>query len=170
MSYTYESMKEIISSVQQRIKMKQGFLLLMISACLVLTGCELPKEQIVLKQIRDVVVDATTDPLLKANAIFYNPNDARGKLKKIKVDIYINGKKAGEIDQDLKTLIPAKSNFTVPIEVKLSLKEFGVLDTIFSMLGGKKFEVHYQGSLRLTYHGVPIRVPVDYKDEIRLKF
>ena len=170
MSYTYESMKEKISSVLRSIKMQRGFLLLMISTCLVLTGCELPKEQIVLKQIRDVVVDATTDPLLKANAIFYNPNDARGKLKKIKVDIYINGKKAGEIDQELKTLIPAKSNFTVPIEVKLALKEFGVLDTIFSMLGGKKFEVHYQGSLQLTYHGVPIRVPVDYKDEIRLKF
>jgi|SRR5687767_465111 LEA14-like dessication related protein len=170
MSYTYESMKEITSMVRKRLKMRQGLVWLMISACIVLTGCELPKEQIVLKQIRDVVVDATTDPLLKANAIFYNPNDARGKLKKIKVDIYINGKKAGEIDQELKTLIPAKSNFTVPIEVKLALKEFGVLDTIFSMLGGKKFEVHYQGSLRLTYHGVPIRVPVDYKDEIRLKF
>jgi LEA14-like dessication related protein len=170
MSYTYESMKEIIYGIQQSLKMKQRFLLLLISACIVLTGCELPKEQVVLKQIRDVVVDATTDPLLKANAIFYNPNDARGKLKKIKVDIYINGKKAGEIDQDLKTVIPAKSDFTVPIEVKLALKEFGVLDTIFSMLGGKKFEVHYQGSLKLTYHGVPIRVPVDYKDEIRLKF
>jgi LEA14-like dessication related protein len=170
MSYTYESMKEIISGVRQTIKMKRRFLLVMISACLVLTGCKLPKEEIELKQIRDVVVDATTDPLLKANAIFYNPNDARGKLKKIKVDIYINGKKAGEIDQDLKTIIPPKSSFTVPIEVKLALKEFGVLDTIFSMLGGKKFEVHYQGSLRLTYHGVPIRVPVDYKDEIRLKF
>lgn len=170
MSYTYESMKEKISKVQHSLKMRRRFLLLMISTCLMLTGCELPKEQIVLKQIRDVVVDAATDPLLKANAIFFNPNDARGKLRKIKVDIYINGKKAGEIDQDLKTLIPAKSNFTVPIEVKLSLKEFGVLDTIFSMLGGKKFQVHYQGSLRLTYHGVPIRVPVDYKDEIRLKF
>lgn len=170
MSYTYESMKEIISPVWQRMKMRQCFLLLLFSSYFVLSGCQLPKEQVVLKQIRDVVVDATTDPLLKANAIFYNPNDARAKLKKIKVDIYINGKKAGEIDQDLKTLIPAKSNFTVPIEVKLALKEFGVLDTIFSMLGGKKFEVHYQGSLRLTYHGVPIRVPVDYKDEIRLKF
>lgn len=170
MSYTYESMKEIIATAQRSLKMKQGYLLLLISVCLMLAGCELPKEQIVLKQIRDVVVDATTEPLLKANAIFYNPNDARGRLKKIKVDIYINGKKAGEIDQDLKTIIPAKSNFTVPIEVKLSLKEFGVLDTIFSMLGGKKFEVHYQGSLRLKYHGVPIRVPVDYKDEIRLKF
>jgi LEA14-like dessication related protein len=170
MSYTYESMKEIIATAQCRLKMKQRFLLLMISACLMLTSCELPKEQIELKQIRDVVVDATTEPLLKANAIFYNPNDARGRLKKIKVDIFINGKKAGEIDQDLTTIIPAKSNFTVPIEVKLSLKEFGVLDTIFSMLGGKKFEVHYQGSLRLKYHGVPIRVPVDYKDEIRLKF
>jgi LEA14-like dessication related protein len=145
-------------------------LMVLLACCFLLAGCKLPKEQIVLKQIRDVVVDATTDPMLKAKAVFHNPNNARGRLKKIKVDIYVNGKKAGEIDQDLKTLIPANSDFSVPIEVKLALKEFGVLDTIFSMLGGKKFEVHYKGSLRLKYHGVPIRVPVDYKDEIRLKF
>ena len=36
-----------------------------------------------------------TDPMLKANAIFYNPNNMRGKLKKIDIEIFVNGKKAG---------------------------------------------------------------------------
>lgn len=151
--------------------MKQFFssLLLFLTLSVVFSGCG-PKEPIVLRQIKDVVVDATTDPLLKAKAIFYNPNATRGRLREIKVDIYVNGKKAGEIDQHLGMQIPAKKEFTVPLEVKLALKEFGVLDTIFSMLGGKKFDVQYKGVLKLSYHGVPIRVPVDYKDEIRLKF
>jgi len=134
-----------------------------------LQGCG-PKDPVVLKQIRDVVVDANTEPTLKASAVFYNPNNIRMRLKKIKVDIWVNGKKVGVVDQDLKTVIPARNEFTVPIEVKLAMKELGFFDTILGMIGGKKFEVQYKGSLRLSYHGVPIRVPVDYKDEIRVKF
>jgi LEA14-like dessication related protein len=135
-----------------------------------LSGCNRPKEPIVLKQIRDVVVDANTEPFLKAQAVFHNPNNTRGKIRKIKVDIFVNGKKAGEIDQDFHMTIPAKSDFTIPLEVKLSIKEFGFLDTLFGMIGGKRVEVQYKGVLKLSYHGVPIRVPVDYKDEIRLNF
>ena len=141
------------------------FLLLMLAG-----GCKGPKEDIVLRQIKDVVVDASSDPLLKANAIFYNPNSMRGKLKKIKVDVFVNGKKAASVDQDLKTVIPANDEFTVPIEVKLAIKELGFMDTLLGMIGGKTFEVRYEGSLKLSYHGVPINVPVNYKDEIRVRF
>ena len=136
----------------------------------VITGCKRPKEDIVLRQIKDVVVDATSDPMLKANAIFYNPNSMRGKLKKIKVDIFLNGKKAASVDQELKTTIPANDEFTVPIEVKLAIKELGFMDTLLGMIGGKTFEVRYEGALKLSYHGVPINVPVNYKDEIRVRF
>jgi LEA14-like dessication related protein len=135
-----------------------------------LVGCKRPKEDIVLRQIKDVVVDASTDPMLKANAIFYNPNSMRGKLKKIKVDIFLNGKKAASVDQELKTVIPANDEFTVPIEVKLAIKELGFMDTLLGMIGGKTFEVRYAGALKLSYHGVPINVPVNYKDEIRIRF
>jgi LEA14-like dessication related protein len=135
-----------------------------------LAGCKRPKEDIVLRQIKDVVVDASTDPMLKANAIFYNPNSMRGKLKKIKVDIFLNGKKAASVDQELKTVIPANDEFTVPIEVKLAIKELGFMDTLLGMIGGKTFEVRYEGALKLSYHGVPINVPVHYKDEIRIRF
>lgn len=133
-------------------------------------GCQKPDQPIVLKRIKDVVVDATTEPMLKAQAVFHNPNNVRMRLKKIKIDIIINGKKTGEIDQDLKTVIPARDEFTVPLEVKLAMKEIGFFDTIFSMLGGKKFAVQYKGVLKLSYHGVPIRVPVDYSDEIKVRF
>lgn len=132
-------------------------------------GC-VPKEEVVLKQIRDVVVDASSDPKLKANAIFHNPNAKRGRLKKIKVDIYVNEKKVGSVDQELTIKIPARGEFTVPLEVNLAMKELGFMDTLLGFLGGKKFDVRYEGFLKLTYHGFPIKVPVNYKDEVRITF
>jgi LEA14-like dessication related protein len=137
---------------------------------LTISSCSMPKEKIELRQIKDVIADATSEPMLKAKAIFYNPNDTRARLKKIDVEIFVNGKKVGKVDQDLKLIIPAKDEFSVDLEVKLALKELGFMDTLFGMLGGKKFQIEYKGFLKLTYHGFPIRVPVNYKDEIRVKF
>ena len=134
------------------------------------SACKGPEEKIVLRQIRDVVVDATTEPLLKANAVFFNPNDMRGKLKSINVEIFVNGKKAAFVNQKLKTHIPANGEFIVPLEVNLNIKELGFMDTLLGVIGGKKFEVRYEGSLKLSYRGVPINVPVKYKDEVRVKF
>lgn len=143
--------------------------ILFVLLSLVMLACK-PDEDIELRRIKDVVVDASTDPVLKANAVFFNPNNMRGRLKKIKVEIFVNGKKAGDVDQDLKMKIPAKSEFTVPLEVKLALKEIGVLNTLLGMIGGKKLEVQYKGYLRLSYKGIPIKVPVDYKDDVKMRF
>lgn len=139
-------------------------------ACLALAACEKPNERIVLRGIRDVVVDASTEPMLKANAIFHNPNEMHGRLKKIDVVIFVDGKKAAHVDQKLKTVIPAKGDFKVPLEVKLAIKELGFMDTLLGVLGGKKFEIRYEGKLKLTYKGVPFSVPVNYKDEVRVRF
>jgi LEA14-like dessication related protein len=147
---------------------KRIYLVLMMG--IVLVACKRPEEDIVFKYVRGVVVDATDkDPQLKANAVFFNPNDMRGKLKKIKLDIFVEGKKAGHVDQKMSLLIPANSEFTVPIEVKLNIKELGLLNTLFSILGAKKMDIHYVGSIRINYKGIPINVPVDYKSEIRIK-
>lgn len=145
-------------------------LLMFTAAVLLLTACEKPDQDIVLRDIRDVVVDASSEPMLKANAIFYNPNNMRGRIRKIDVEIFVNGKKAASVDQSLQTSIPAQAEFTVPLEVKLAIKELGVMDTIFGMIGGKTFKVRYKGSLKLSYRGMPISVPVDYEDEVKLRF
>ena len=44
------------------------------------------------------------------------------------------------------------------------------MDTLLGVIGGKKFEVRYKGSLKLSYHGFPINVPVNYSDEVRIRF
>lgn len=134
------------------------------------SACKRPDEKIVLRRIKDVVVDATSSPVLKANAVFFNPNDMRGKLRRINVDIFVDGKKAASVNQMLKTVIPANAEFSVPIEVKLAIKELGFMDTILGVIGGKKFEVRYEGTLKLSYHGFPINVPVNYRDEVRIRF
>jgi LEA14-like dessication related protein len=143
--------------------------LLIFSACL-LQGCERPKEDIVLKQVKDVVADASSDPMLKAEAVFFNPNKISGKLKNIEVDIFVNGKKAGSVDKDYKIKIPSNGEFSVPLEVKLNIKELGGLQTVIGMLGGKKFDIQYVGKIKLTYRGIPFKVPVDYKSQVRLSF
>lgn len=128
-----------------------------------------PKEDIQFRHIRDVVVDGSGKPMLKARAVFYNPNNIRMKLRGLAVDIFVDGKKAAQIDQDLKTEIPAQAEFSVPLEVTLAAEDLSLLDTVLGMLGGRKMEVHYKGALRLNYRGMPIRVPVDYKDEVRIR-
>lgn len=148
---------------------KTIFILAILISSTFLFSCG-PKEKIVLRKIKDVVVDGTTEPMLKAQAIFYNPNNMKLKLKRINVEIFVNGKKVAHVNQELKTFIGAKSEFTIPLEVKLAMKELGLVDTLLGLLGGKKFDVSYEGHIRLSYHGLPIRVPVHYKDEIRIKF
>lgn len=143
---------------------------LAIAVVATLGSCAKPDQDIVLRQVKDVVVDANTDPTLKANAVFFNPNKQRGKLKKIDVEIFVNGKKAGHVDESYNTVIPSKAEFTIPLKVKLAMKELGTMQTLMGVLGGKKFEVTYKGSLRITYHGVPIRVPIDHKDDVRISF
>jgi LEA14-like dessication related protein len=153
-----------------RNKIKAFNIYFLFFSVVLVTSCQRPKEEIVLRQIKDVVVDATSDPLLKANAIFFNPNDVGGKLKRINVDIFVNGKKAASVNQELKTVIPANAEFTIPLEVKLAIKELGFMDTLLGVIGGKTFEVRYEGFLKLTYHGFPLNVPVRYKDDVRIRF
>lgn len=145
-----------------------GFLLILL---FILSSC-VPKAQVILKNIKDVVIDGGIDGNAKLNAVavFYNPNALRMKLREIQVDVMVDGKKAAQARQKFNFAIPAKSEFSVPLEVQLALKEIGLLDTLLSLFGGKKYEIHYLGFVRVKVHGITIKVPIDYKDEIKLKF
>lgn len=137
---------------------------------LVMLGACQPQQDVELRQIRDVIVDASAEPLLKANAILYNPNNVRMKLRHINIEVFVNDKPSALIDQKLDMRIPAKAEFTIPLEVRLNTKEKGFLNTLFKVISGKKTKVRYKGSIRITYKGIPVRVPVDYEDEVKLKF
>lgn len=129
-----------------------------------------PQHEVVLRSIENVelVAGKGTDPLLKADAIFYNPNRIRMKLKEIQIDVLVDGKKSASVDQKLKSIIKSKSEFTVPIEVQISLKEIGLMDALLSLIGGKKYELQYIGHIKVSTKGIPFRIPVNYKRTVRL--
>lgn len=129
----------------------------------------MPKDQVVLRSIniKEVLPGKDGGPLLMADAIFYNPNSARMRLKRIDIDVMVDGKKAARVDQDLSALIKAKSEFTVPLEVQLNLKE-GLLDTILSLFGGKIYDILFVGNMKVSINGFPVKVPVNYKEQIKL--
>ncbi|MBL7865190.1 MAG: LEA type 2 family protein [Cyclobacteriaceae bacterium] len=142
-------------------------LLLIIMICVV--GCA-PKEPVVLRQVQLLSLTTGNDgkPVLKANAILFNPNKGSLRLKEIDLNILLNGQPAANIDQKLNALIKGNAEFSIPLEVRLQLKETGLLDTFLSMFGGKKYEIQFVGKLKITVGGFPVRIPIDHKDQLKL--
>ncbi len=140
------------------------FLLLVTFSCV-------PKDEVVFKGVKNITVepDQQGEPILKADALFYNPNKEKMKLKEIYADVLVDGKPSAQVRQKLKVTIPAESDFSVPVSAQLSLKELGLIDTIVNLLGGKKYEVQYSGYVRIAVHGVTIKVPFTYKEQLRLR-
>ncbi len=140
-----------------------------LSLILLAVSCA-PKDPIVFKGVRNIKVnaDAKDGPQLDADVFFYNPNKVKSKLKEISVDILVDGKKAGHVRQELKLPIPAQSDFSVPVEAHLSFKEIGLLDAVLGFFGGKKYKVVFTGYLKISVHGVTVKVPVQQKQELKL--
>ena len=137
---------------------------------LLINGCA-PKEPVVFKGVKNIAVDLSEEgkPVLKGDVYFFNPNKLKMKLKDVSVDILVDGSKSAEVKQHLNFPIPAQSDFSVPITANLTLKEGGLLNTVFGLLGGKKYEVVFTGYIRIGVHRISIKVPVSQKQEIKLR-
>ena len=137
--------------------------------CITLLAC-VPKEQIVFKGVKNIVVDISDSgkPVLKADVYFFNPNKVKMKLKEVNVEVAIDGTKSADVKHDLDVTIAGQSDFSVPIVAQLSLKQNSFLDAVVGLLGGKKYEVVFTGYIRVRVHGVPIKVPVLQKQELKL--
>ncbi len=129
-----------------------------------------PKEPIVFKGIKNIVVDigANGKPVLKADVFLFNPNKIKIKLKEVNVDVLVDGTQSAEVKHPLDVVIAGQSDFSVPIVAQLKLKESGFLDAVVGLLGGKKYEVVFTGYIRISVHGIPIKVPVSQKQEMKL--
>lgn len=134
-------------------------------------GCTRPEEAPEFLGVRNIKVNKVekTTAHLNAEAYFHNPNDVKMTLRKIDVDVTMEGEKIGSIDQSTRIKIPPESDFKVPLDATFNIGDVGVLNSILGMLGGKKMKVRYEGHVKVTMHGIPMRVPVDYEDEIKIR-
>ena len=139
-------------------------------ATLLFHGC-VPREPVQFRSIKNISLDvgAAGEALLKGDAVFYNPNHTRMKLREIKIEVFVDGKPSAVMDQKPDLIIPAAAEFSASVEAKLSLKEMGLLNTVLNLFGGKKYDIEYRGYLRVRVHGITVKVPIQYRDGVRLK-
>lgn len=144
----------------------------MVLVCMISLSSCLPKEVVELKDILNLAVLPGTggDPVLHGDAVFFNPNKSRMKLRSIKVEVFVDEKKAAIADHELDIIVKGNSEFTVPLQVQLQLKDIGLMDALKGLLGGKTYQLHYVGFLKVSINGFPFRVPIDHREEFKLKF
>lgn len=138
---------------------------------LILSGCQKPEEPPVFRKISGIKVNKVdgTTAYLTGEAIFYNPNKLKMKLKNASIDLKVDGKDVGQIDHSSKTVIPGEAEFSVPLEAELDLKEIGLLDNLLGILGGRPIEIEYKGYLRVAAHGITFKVPIDDVANVKLR-
>lgn len=137
---------------------------------LLFSQCGKPEQEPEFVGMQHIEVSKVTskEAILSAGAKFYNPNDQSIKLKQVVVDIEVDDRIVGVIDQDMKLKIAGNDYFTVPIEASFNIRDIGLLNGLISMLGGKEINVHYKGYIKVAVYGYTTKVPIDVEESIRM--
>ncbi len=126
------------------------------------TACQAPKE-LVYRDFKNLKVEkvgfaATT---LKLDLIYYNPNNFGMQLKYTDLDIYIDNAFLGHSSQDYQITIPKLSEFTMPLQIDVDMKN--LLKNAFSTFMGKEVLVKITGTVKLGKANVYKTFPVSYE-------
>ena len=137
-----------------------------IAIALLLAGCDFV-EEVEFRQVSNVRI-SMDGPKVSADITLFNPNNFSLSLKRSEIDISFDGKSLGRIDQQHQMTINKKSEFTIPVEVQVSLKDLGLGNAIMGILGGKKYPLRFQGKIYGQVKGLPVSVNVDHTEEVRI--
>jgi LEA14-like dessication related protein len=147
---------------------KQFFLVL---ALLALAACQRP-EAPDFEGVENFRVDVKglTKAQVNGDAVFFNPNRKKIKIRQIDLSVFVEGEKVKDISREFDIVALPDSEFIIPIDVTLSLSDLNqnLLNTAMSMLKGAKKKVRYEGQARVTVNGLPLRVPFTYEEDVRL--
>ena len=133
-------------------------------------SCKAPEHPPVFKAVENVRVSklSTQGVHLTAQVKFYNPNDTGVRLTAISIDMIVDGKTLAHADQSSKLKIKAKSDFYVPLDVNIDLKQINTISSIFGILSGRSLDATFTGHLKLSKGGVAAKIPVNFNQRIKL--
>ncbi len=152
-------------------------LLTLLSIVFLMTSCEDAYEEVVFMEIKNVKIkNATTDNMeLIGDCVLFNPNPVGLDLTKAKFDIYIDGRKTAQINQNLGVEMPASGEFILPLTVKMSPKDFygekgdGLLNATLQILVNQKVNIKYNGSINAGKGMINFEIPVVDSLEVPIK-
>jgi LEA14-like dessication related protein len=133
---------------------------------LALASCGKPKD-LEFRKISNIKFNLPASTV-GADVVMYNPNNLSLQLKSVEIDILVNGKQVGRVDQTHEVMITRKSEFSLPVSVAVSLKDLGLVNAFAGLLGGKSYPVQFKGLLRVNFYGIQKKIMIDYTEQIKL--
>jgi LEA14-like dessication related protein len=140
---------------------------LLILIILLTTASCLPKDAVQLRDVTNFSLAMGKSQALSGDAVFYNPNSSRMKLREVRIDVFLDGNKSAFVDQNTKVVAKAKSEFTIPVTLQLS-EGVRLQDLLMGALRGKRYQVRYVGYMKVNINGFPVRIPIDHSEELKL--
>ncbi len=155
--------------------MKQFLMFFLLIATIV--SCSTEAVEPKFKKVKNIkVVELTKDKVtINGDAIIYNPNPASINMSQVKIDVFANDTKVGQVDQTKMTTIAKKADFSLPLSVSFKPKDLfkdNLLDLLsagLSALQDKKVNLLYKGHATFEVKGISFKVPIEYEDEVELK-
>lgn len=105
---------------------------------------------------------------LRGTARFNNPNKQKIRLKHVNVDILLKGAAIGNIDKEMDLPVPPEAEFEVPLEASFNLSKLELLAGAMMLAGGQSMDIQYQGTVKISYYGLPQTIKVNYKAKAKL--
>lgn len=109
---------------------------------------------------------------LKADAVFFNPNPIGANVTEVNLDVYIDDKKVTNIKQDVSAVMGSNSDFTLPLDFNVPLKEVfkDAKPAIGNIFKKRKIDYRMDGTLKVGVGSVEVAVPVEYAGEEEVRF
>lgn len=96
-----------------------------------------------------------------------NPNNFSFKLKKVDLDLFVNGKNVGKVNKLDKVRIKANSKETYPVGFEITPAE--ALTNVLYLIGelqGRSPQLEVKGSITVSKLGIPKKIKVDHKQKL----
>ncbi len=108
---------------------------------------------------------------VKGDALFYNPNKRTIHIQHVDMDVAVDGEKVTNISQAFDIKAKGMSDFTVPIDLNLSLKDLQInsISSALSILGGEERKVHFKGKIKVKAYGIGFNVPIDHVESLKVR-
>lgn len=104
---------------------------------------------------------------LKIHIPIENPNSFSFNIKKVDLDLFVNGRNVGKVNKLDKIKIPAKSKETYPVSFEITPKD-ALTNVLFLVAEMQKRnpELEVKGTVTVSKFGIPKRIKVNHKQNI----
>ncbi|GAA4302766.1 hypothetical protein [Aestuariibaculum suncheonense] len=109
--------------------------------------------------------------ILKAEALFLNPNIIGGALETDAIKIFVNDNEMGKVSAE-RFDVPAEKEFSIPLRAEIptdSLFSDKSLSGLLGSLFSRKVKVQYKGDITYKVFGFSYTYNLDKTDEIKIK-